>query len=234
MKSTNSYQAAEDETVQYLWQKHKKFIGSKGQNFIEINACLYDEYKQTNSNEVKWDIVIANIPLIFEIIHSKWDDRFDFSDLLQEGLIGASIGVEKYIYGKGSTLESIIRIYCFKHVMHYISVYQNRVVKVTDFQSRKFNKSKSNGDVICNAVVDISLPVFGEIPDVADVDIDTALSSVIPMQYEELFYSYFRIKRKGRRNLNYGYICLKNGISNQEGERIAKLLAEKVHSHLKS
>ena len=122
-----NYDSFRDE-IQYLWNTHKSFLRKNGEDITVLNAKLYAQYKINQSNEIKWDIVIVNIPLVFEIVHMKWKDKFEFSDLLQEGLIGASLGVEKYQEGAGSTLVTMIRMYTFKKVSEYVDAYYNSVV----------------------------------------------------------------------------------------------------------
>jgi len=239
MRSGDRYNAVMDPTVQYLWKAHKSFMAKRSSDFSIVNKDLYSKYKESLSNEVKWDIVITNIPLIFEIVHKKWDERFDFSDLLQEGILGASLGVERYKEGAGSTLVTIIRVYTFKKVQEYIDTYSDRSVvqntwaaqKERELKKEEFEevftefsripaaKSTINSDEILDRIDDEPRE-SKSILDFIDLTFDHKV--------QDVFYSHYRNKRS-KKIESFEDVCSKHNITKEEGIELAQI----AHSTIK-
>lgn len=245
MKSGDRFNASNDPTVQYLWNAHKKFMC--GRSFEVVNRDLYPKYKESLSNEVKWDIVIANIPLIFELVHSKWDNRFDYSDLLQEGLLGASLGVEKYREGAGSTLVTIIRIYTFKKVQEYIDKFFHRAVRYPSDTIKEINRARKGASDFTDAEVwpilaySSTVMDVGSLEDIQDNDrrstkkvldfIDTNFDH----KTQDVFYAHFQIPKQGKgkrqRKETFQQACRQYNLTLEEGTELALITHSTIKKH---
>lgn len=232
-----------DQTVQYLWRMHKAFMQGKTESFAELNADLYSKYKESLSNEIKWDIVIVNIPLIFHTVHKKWDERFDFSDLLQEGLMGASKGVEKYREGSGSTLVTIIRIYTFKMIQEYIDKYHDRCVVHSVHIVKRINREKKEetGNVdglfthIFNTAVEdpVNTLIVNRNQRESKVLLDF-IDASFDDHIQDIFYAYYHLpysKRASKKRKEFEDVCTQYQMTVEEGEELALITHSTIKQH---
>lgn len=245
MKLYSKYDAiSKDQTVQYLWRMHKSFINGKKESFAELNTSLYSKYKESLSNEIKWDIVIVNIPLIFEMVHKKWDNRFEFSDLLQEGLLGASIGVEKYREGSGSTLVTIIRMYTFKMIQKYIDKYSHRAIVHSEQIAKQLSKEKNQDDTAIDGL--FTSVSNGHIQDTSTILLVTPdqrqskllldfIDNSFDNMTQDIFYAHFHIPKRGKTQKkkvqSFEETCLHYEMTPDEGRELALITHSTIKKH---